>query len=43
MRLSQNRSPLCPPAPSFMFSITLSFDNAFVSWKVRTIPMLASL
>ena len=37
-----SRSPRCPVAPSFMFSITLSRVSALVSWKVRTIPSRAT-
>ncbi len=36
-------SPFWPVAPSRMFSITVSLDSALVSWKVRTMPIRATL
>ena len=41
--LAKKRSPRWPVAPSFMFSSTVSRPRAFVSWKVRTWPMRATL
>ena len=34
-------SPVWPPAPRSMLSITVSRDRLLVSWKVRTIPLRA--
>ena len=39
----QKCSPRWPVAPSRMFSMTVSLERALVSWKVRTIPMRATL
>jgi hypothetical protein len=35
-------SPTWPTAPSFMFSITDRRVSDFVSWNVRTMPLLAN-
>src|SRR5690606_33349436 len=42
MRPIRKFSPTCRGAPSRMFSMTRSRDNALVSWKVRTMPMRAT-
>ena len=42
-RLLNSFSPVCPVAPSFMFSSTDRRDSDFVSWNVRTIPSRATL
>ena len=36
-------SPFWPVAPSRMFSSTVIFDSALVSWKVRIMPSRATL
>ena len=37
------RSPFCPVAPRRMLSSTVRRDRLLVSWKVRTMPLRASL
>src|SRR4029079_6183477 len=40
---AQNFSPSCPVEPRRMFSSTLSLESTLVSWKVRTMPIRATL
>ena len=37
------RSPFWPVAPRRMFSRTVIFDSALVSWNVRIMPSRATL